>query len=486
MKLETLEDGRWILAGSDIDINTQELRSTQNPMGTKFDPVGLLVGALFSGEMGAKGKLSSLRVVVQPATARHSFVCDGEVGYESLVMTLPKPERPAGKVVPAFIGELLGANEQRGESLWPNWMQVDKVETGSKGRVAFHMADGRLNFACDEGPGSAFTGTRGDQVFPPLEALKGSVETDAENQPKHIVLRGFLGNSLGFETRIDRGEDRRRTYRLMLEPRVGEFDPEGWHKPLWRFTSRVTDYSSLKSFAQELPLADFEVEVDARHFPQPQWLPPGLQDINGHVYAKGSFTKALTLHLDKIILDDLNTSIDLQDIYNQTRSYAGGPLWSSLQLILANTSDIKLEDVSLLGQGEVQFTPELTWERGSFSNWKFKAGTVTYDGLTTDLGALGVSMSASHHRLPEPSSGAEIELSIAGREGWQFYFGGSSKQEAGQPASGEFKQVEKNIPLKLHPYCEKLLPPFISPQEQVNRTVLYHITGEKLERTETK
>src|SRR5207249_3563100 len=104
-----------------------------------------------------------------------------------LEFQLPKPEQATGKALPALLDMLLGARE----TLWPRWMQVDSIMTGERGRVTFHMTDGKLDFACDEGAGSAFAGMKAGQSFPPLEALKGSVETDAEGRPSRMVLRGF-------------------------------------------------------------------------------------------------------------------------------------------------------------------------------------------------------------------------------------------------------------------------------------------------------
>src|SRR5262249_15585522 len=82
LRVESLEDGRWVVTGNTIQLDTRAALSAQrNPFDAKFDPVGLLVKALFSGEMGARGTLTSLHISVQPATEQRGFSCDGEVGY---------------------------------------------------------------------------------------------------------------------------------------------------------------------------------------------------------------------------------------------------------------------------------------------------------------------------------------------------------------------------------------------------------------------
>ena len=61
------------------------------------------------------------------------------------------------------------------------------------------MANGKLDFFCDEGLGSAFTGSRGKDSFPPLESLKGAVETDAQGHPRRIVVRGSRAVAVEYE-----------------------------------------------------------------------------------------------------------------------------------------------------------------------------------------------------------------------------------------------------------------------------------------------
>lgn len=459
LKLETLEDRRWVFTGEGIQIDTRAIEAKRNPFVGQLDPVGLLVSALFTGDMGAEGTISSLRLTVQPATGARKFVCDGEVGYRNLQFHLPKPAAETGQALPFMLNLLLGA----GENLWPRWMQVDVVRTGADGRVAFHMADGRLNFACDEGPGSAFTGIRGGQSFPPLEALKGAVETDENNLARSIVLRGFLGQELSFETHVEKNPDRSRTYEMLLGPRAplpqagGEYKPAG---PLWRFASRLTDYVDVKpgdrpAVAQEHSLVSFAVGAEGRHFPWPDWLPPGMRDLSGRISAEGRFTDQKRLRVDKISLDD--GAVLIYGGAAGVRSTAGpapvyGPLGDALQELFGTAAPWELRDLTLRGRADVELTPDLFWQRTVLDDFALLSGSLVYKGRLTNLAPTGILLKALHTLESEMS---DIGVQAYVPDKWKVRLTGAWRPDG---STGTFKLLEEGVPYDLHPQ-QDVLPP---------------------------
>lgn len=484
-KLETLEDSRWIFTGDGIQIDTTETLkvadSKRSPI-DHVDPVGFLVRALFSGEMLARGTVNTLRVSVQPATESRKFVCDGEVGYSNLEFQLPKPDHVTGQALPLLLDTLLGA----GSNMWPRWMQVDKIRTGDRGRVTFHMADGKLNFGCDEGVGSAFTCVRNDQTFPPLESLKGAVETDTEGKPKRILLRGFLGSELSFETRMDRSVDLSRTYELILEPRAGDSSRIAFGKPLWRFASRVQDFFDVKKLPEpdeigHRPLVMFELESDARHFPWVDLLPPGMRDVSGHMYVKGRFTDGLRLRLDTINLDDHSSFIFGGPQVSTTGGSSDfGPLWQSLESLFGTTNPWLLQDISLQGKAEVQFGPDLRWETTVLKDFKLSSGSISHAGLISEVGIAAPVLSATHKRRENQS---EIVISAAVSNLWELKLLGTWKCEPGKICSGAFTLIEKDVPFALHPQREVLPERFVSPDKRrVNRSTVIGIQDGKVDR----
>ncbi|HYG75669.1 MAG TPA: hypothetical protein VEK08_11750 [Planctomycetota bacterium] len=490
-KLETMEDSRWVFTGDVIQINTTETLKTNQkwPAMDHFDPVVTLVRALFSGEMNAKGTVNSLRVSVQPKTESRKFICDGEVGYSNLELQLPKPEKETGQALPLLLDRLLGADRDTGDkdsSMWPRWMQVDKIKTGERGRVTFHMTDGILNFSCDEGVGSAFTGVRKDQTFPPLESLKGAVETDPEGKTKRIVLRGFLGDELSFETRMDRIEDGSRTYELLLEPRAGDSKKVTFGKPLWRFASRVQDYLNAKKLPEpdeigHRPLVAFEMETDARHFPWKEMLPPGMRDVSGHMYAKGRFTDGLRLRLDTITLDDHSSFIFGGSESAATGSTSDfGPLWQALEGLFGTTIPWRMGELSLQGKAEVQFGPDGRWETTVLKDFKLSSGVISHAGLVSEAGVAAPVITARHKRLEDQS---EILIAVSVPNLWDLKLIGSWKCEPGKACAGEFTLIEKDVPLALHPQREVLPQTYISADKRrVNRTSIVRIANGKVER----
>ena len=482
-KLETLEDGSWICTGEEIQLDTRGvIAATLNPMAGKLDPVSLLVGALFSGDLGAEGKVTSLRVEVQPAAAGRKFSCHGEVGYQSIEFRLPGADKPAAVAVPFFLDQFLGHDE-----FWPHWMQVDKIKTGEKGRVEFHMADGRLDFHCDNGPGSAFTGLRQGKTLPRLESLRGTVDTDKEGRPSEIALHGFLGDQLNFETRIDLAADQSRTYQLMLEPRAGDYKRLAFGEPLWRFKSVVADNSNVdKAALNGRTMIAFELEANARHFPLKD-LPAGMQDVGGHVYAKGHFTDTQLLRFDTIGVDDGG-----ELVYGgpaepgKENGSQFGPLWQALQGIFATSSPWKLHDLSLQGEADVQFGPKRQWLSTVLKNWSLVSGSIIHGGLTTDLGIARIQFSANHEQVSTPPFTSKIEVTAAVPGLWKVQLLGDWSSEEGKPAMGEFKLVEESVPLRIHPQRESIEPQFVSTdRRRVNRTTEVHIKDNKVQ-VETK
>jgi len=494
-KLETLEDGRWVFAGEEIHLDTGQTLNVRgkNPLAGKVDPVGMLVAALFSGQMGAKGSVKFLRVVVQPATANTKFVCDGEVGFSNLEFQLPPSDAQASKVLPDQLMRLLGMDEAGGANLWPRWMQVDRIRTGTDGRMAFHMADGKLNFAADEGPGSALIGILHGKSLPPLESLKGWVETDAESNPRRIILRGYLGNDLSFETRVQRADDNSRVYGLVLQPRTGDYQDVTFNRPLWRFASRVEDYVSVdtrpaKDEMGERPLVKFEIEGDARHFPWPEFLLPGMRDISGRLYANGRFTDASRLRID-----DLRFDSGAAIVYGGSRHEGGqgspdfGPLWQSLQSLYDTPLPWSITDVTLRGKVVAQFGLDLTWESTEFKDVKLISGQILHAGLSSNLGIAGMDISAKHVRTAKKSeltvlAGVKKEDAPT-KYLWSASLTGYWPTKADDPTSGEFTFKEENVPFNLHPQREQLDRNYVSEdRRRVNRTTRVNITNGRAER----
>ncbi|MGD0093428.1 MAG: hypothetical protein ABSE73_26240 [Planctomycetota bacterium] len=454
IRLETLEDGRWVFTGDGIQIDTRAIKRTHNPFAGQMDPVSFLVSALFTGDLGAEGMISSLRLTVQPATGARQFVCDGEVGYQNLKFQLPKPAADAGVVLPWLISVLFGA----GEGFWPRWMQVDTIRTGADGRVAFHMANGRLNFACDEGLGSALMGIREGQSFPPLEALKGAVETYEDNRTKRIVLRGFLGEELAFETHVENHPDRSRTSEMLLEPRgtlpqAGAANADKPVRPLWRFASRLADYFEVKKeqrpdVAGERTLVSFALEGEARHFPRPDWLPPGLRDVSGHLSAQGRFTDQQRLCVDGVSLDDgarLVYGGAVAEGKNANAAPDFGPLWEALQEFFCLAKPWEVQNLALRGRAKVEFSPDLRWQSTDLSDFVLISGSLVYQDRITDLAAVGPVLEATHTREAEVS---DIGVQAAVPDKWKVRFTGAWKPDG---TTGTFKLLEQNVPAALYP-----------------------------------
>ncbi len=462
LTLESLEDGRWVVTGKKIQLDTRAaLAAARNPFASKIDPVGLLIKSLFSGEMGAHGTLTSLHVAVLPARDGQPFSCDGEVGYTNLTLKLPSAADKSRKALPFYMGMLLGVDEKQTENLWPPWMHVDQITTGALGRVTFHMADGRLDFGCDEGAGSAFTGVREGLPFPALESLKGSVETDASSLPKRIVLRGFIGSEISFETRIVLGDDRSRTTELLVLPRSSDAAQLNFGRPLWRFESRVKDYVSVPDRPANLALAEFEVESTIQSFPVAEWLPAGLKQFTGRIHAKGGFhnldgkpEKGRTLRLDKLSWTDGGA------VFGGPTPGARGsdfdPSWDAFYAIFATAKPWTLHGIATQAAAELNFDSNFEW-----NGFRLNAGTVQ-SAVLEQGGELSVfappELKLACECKRDPATEAKTaEVSAAGAD-WNVTLKGLWIHDKVKPPSGEFNYSENNVPLKIHPLRTSLAP----------------------------
>ncbi len=461
LNVESLENDRWVVTGNTIQLDTRTaLSAKRNPFEAKFDPVGLLMKALFSGEMGARGTLTSLHISVLPAAGDLGFSCEGEVGYSNLSLKLPAAADTSGKALPFFLGMLLGVDEKQGAELWPRLMQVDQITTGEKGRVAFHMSDGRLDFSCDEGAGSAFTGVRDGIPFPPLESLKGSVETDALGLPKRIVLRGFLGEQVGFEGRVARGGDGSRTTELILLPRSGNAAQLAFGRPLWRFESRVKDYVSVPNRPPDLALAEFEAEASVHGFPFADWLPPGMTQVSGRATVKGSYGNrdgdpkvGSVLRLENVRWDD-GAGMIFGGAAGRVPGADFHPFWEAFYAVFATEKAWMLRDAVVTGGADIFFDANLQWTRAAFNHWTLHAGVIADDGPLTVVAPPEVTLDCETKRDPATEA-KTVDVSAAGSD-WRVALKGNWVHDKGKPASGDFVYSESNVPLKLHPKREKL------------------------------
>jgi len=481
LNVETLGDGRWVVTGQTIHLDTRAaLSAKRNPFSAKLDPVGLLVNALFSGEMGAEGMLTSLHVAVQPETEAHPFACEGEVGYSNLSLKLPSGEDKSSEAIPFLLGMLLGADDMSGAK---SWLKVDKIvagEGGKHGRIAFHMAEGRLDFSSDEGTGSAFTGYSGGKKQPPLESLKGSVETDASHQPKRIVLRGFLGNQFSFEGRVTRNDDRSRTYELALEPRPGDAEQLEFGKPLWRLETRLVDYLSVKDAAKEAPLLDFEVEANTRGFPLAEWLPPGLKQLSGRLHAKGGFFSLAGGDGRMLRLDDVKFDDGGKIVYGGAERTKLGvdfhPFWEAFYALFATTKPWTASDLVLSGNAEVWLDKNLQWNRVRLSEWRIQSGSLVHDGTLTELALPDLKLGGEFTRDPVK----EIKDGAFQAEGtdWSATLSGKWIHDGSKSPSGEFTYKENNVPLRIHPLREILKSLGTSKNERVTRSFSVRVTAD--------
>ena len=451
LTLETLEDGRWVLTGKKIQLDTMTAldASKKNPFASKIDPVGVLIQSLFSGEMGAHGTLTSLHVAVQPARAGLSFSCDGEVGYSNLTLNLLPPAGKAGKALPFYVGLLLGVDEKQNENWWPRMLQVDQVSTGALGRLSFHMIDGRLDFSCDEGAGSALTGVRDGVPLPALESLKGSVETDAASLPKRIVLRGFVGSEVSFETRVALDDDRSRTTELLLLPRSSDAAQLNFGRPLWRFESHVKDYVSVLNRPADLALAEFEVETTVQSVPLKEWLPPGLKQFSGRVHAKGSFHNLNGKPSEgrKLLFEELSWE-DGRFVFGGGERHVPGPdfhpFWETFYALFATEKPWTLHGVETRAVAEMFFDENLEWKRFHLSDWTLQSALLDSRGELNAFAPPELKLVFECKRDPKTEAKSAQVAAIG--TGWGVVLSGDWIHGKSAPATGDFIYSEKLPP----------------------------------------
>jgi hypothetical protein len=350
------------------------------------------------------------------------------------------------------------------------------------------MAEGKLNITADEGPGSALIGIRGGKTLPALESRKGVVEADAQGNAERISLRGFLGSDLSFDTRVQRAEDGSRTYGLVLQPRTGDYMDVAFNRPLWRFASRVQDYLNTETMPPkdeggekgERSLVDFEIEGDARHFPLPELLLPGMKDLSGRLYTKGKFTNKSRLRIDDLRFDSASMSYGGQAQAQDAASADFGPLWQTLQTLFDTPLPWNLQDVSLRGKVVAQFGLGLSWESTEFKDIELLSGQLAHAGLVSNLGVSGMTLSAKHSRT-EKSSTIDIRAEV--KERWMARLFGEWPMADADATSGKFTLAEKDVPFNLHPQREQLDKRYVSEDKRrVNRTTTIQIRNGKAER----
>ncbi|MCW8131164.1 MAG: hypothetical protein KIS92_12515 [Planctomycetota bacterium] len=451
----SLGDGRWETHGQNLEIDTQVLRVAPEQLGEAVDPVALLLRALLTGEMGAKGQIPALRVAVEPAMAGRNFVCEGNVAYKDLELRLPPVKTPAGVVVPGALNWMFFGEK----SIWPPWLLPDAIKTGSGGNLSFHMVGNRLEFACDEGPGSAFIVTKhGESIS--LESLKGSIVTDEQHRPKTIVLRGILGRKYNGELRMERGEDGVRTFEFLVDPRATERDA-----PLWRFRTHVEDYSESLAAGAKGDLVKFEVELASQDSPVGEFLPPGIRDVSGRVLVRGRFASDRVMDLDEITwrkgaltyggAEDPSTNPLLADIY--------GRVFSSLRRMWGGPeSEWYLQDIDVTGRVRVRFDARNNWVDTKVYDWKLASGIVTYKGIASDFGAAGIELQGYY--AAEASADAPMLHFEAGPKNRKTgKFDWSMRLEGfrlGTPEAA-VNFIEDSVPLRLHPQRESIPSKYI-------------------------
>ncbi len=456
LTLETLEDGRWVVTGKRIQLDTATALdgSKKNPFASKIDPVGVLIQSLFSGEMGAHGMLTSLHVAVQPARVGLPFYCEGDVGYSNLTLYLLPPEGKSGKAFPFYMAMLLGVDGKQNENWLPRMLQVEQITTGAMGWVSFHMNDGRLDFSCDEGLGSALTGVRDGVPLPALESLKGSVETDASNLPKRIVLRGFVGSEVSFETRIALEDDRSRTTELLLLPRSGDSSHLNFGRPLWRFESRVKDYVSVANRAADLALAEFEVESTIQSTPLSDWLPMGIKQFSGRIHAKGGFhnLNGKASNGRKLAIDELswdNGAIVYGGAEQRKVGAEMQPFWEALHSVFATSNAATIHGLQARATAEVYFDENLEWWRLHVGDGTLKSAWIEGNGDMTAIAPPELKLLCDWNREVK-SEIKSADVSIASSD-WSVALKGGWVQSKSAAPTGEFKYSEKNVPLNFHP-----------------------------------
>lgn len=460
--IASLGEGRWESHGRNLEIDTQVLHVEAEKLGEAVDPVTLLLRALLTGEMGAKGAISSLRVAVQPGSATRPFLCEGQVGYQNLELHLPQARTPAGAAVPTFLRWMFFSDN----SSWPTWLQPDSIRTGAAGTLTFHMHGNRLEFACDEGAESAFmVGKRdgaGQLQHIALESLKGSLITDESHRPHTIVLRGILGGRYNADLRMDRNDTGVRTFELLVDPRAPlARDARIFDVPLWRFRSRVEDYGA--AAGANSGSVRFEVEFAAQDFPYSPLLPPGVRDVSGRMYVRGRYGSERVLDLEEVTWKKGALTYGGQEpaAVNPLLADIYGRVFESLKRMWGGPeSGWTLQDIELTGKLRARFNDKNEWTGTELSDWKLANGVVSYKGTSSDFGAAGIEIQG--HYLPKAGDRQPLLVEAGVRDGkgrfkWSMRLEGVN---LGAPGA-EIRFIEDGVPLKLHPERESIPSKYI-------------------------
>ncbi len=464
-RLATLADGRWEFRGTDLVVDTRPLaEGSGGPgiTGQSLDPIELLLRSLLTGESGARGVVS-LQGVVQPAAEGRPFACEGRIGYRNLVLRLPSAEVQSG-VLPVFLEWMLRGRK----ASWPRLLMADTISTGPDGQISFHMVGERLEFACDEGAGSALIAGRDGANLAPLESLKGSVLTDAEYHPKEIVLRGFLGDSLRVEARMRQGTEGQGIYDVLVEPRAAGPGAERLAVPLWRFHSSLEDRGKrVQANRPDDDVLRFSLELSAMNFVDTfKLLPPGFRDLSGRWHATGRLTVDRRLVLSDISWTN-GTLIfggpDPADPFPFVRR-AYGPVMEALQALWGGGPAWRLENASLRGGAEAEYNERGDWLRTRLVDWRLTSGDVIYDGKSTDYGSLNLAIRGEYGRSPEHPDQSEFTFQVNprttgdGEPDWWMRLVGILDDSG----SGLVWWKEYRVPLKIHPERDRMDRRFLS------------------------
>lgn len=456
--LAALAGDRWELRGRDLAVDTRMLRAARAPAPPKaLDPVELLLRTLWTGETEARGVIPSLRLVVQkaqveaPGAPARPFACEGEIAYRDLELLLPRQPAETVRPAPWFLEWMLGGRR----SLWPRYFIPDAIRTGPEGRLRFCMEGRRLEFSCDEGPGGSFAARASQREWPPLEGLKGNIETNEEGQPARVTMRGFLGDRMSFELRMQQQTPSGRLLQLLLTPRAANSSTLYFEAPLWRVLAEIQDFSDTVapgSYTHQ-DLVRFRLEAAAPRLSESLLpLPSGVREVSGRLTAGGRFTTDRELLLSEVTL-------------REGQLVFGGPtapaaltwdlsLLDALQTLWAAPgAELRFSDLLLTGQAKVQFDRENAWASTSFFDCKLLSGRLLHQGQATDLGAARLEMRGRQDRRTEAPPGTEVQFdafvpSPGGKhEEWSLHVLGSLNSDR----TGKLTFEENLIPLKLHP-----------------------------------
>lgn len=482
-KLEALEDGRWSFTGRDMDVDTRRVLSADKPYSQgeeSFDPVALLLGALFSGECGAKGHVDELRVEVRPATAKRSFLCMGEISYRGLRLDLPSRKARAGRALPSLLGRLFGAREGTSTGFWPRGFPMDSVIAGprGRGRLRFRMENGRLVFNCYGGAAGAFVMHAGKDEYAPLEALRGTLETDEQRRLKRVEVRGFVGDAYRFDLFVRRNAKGRRVFELSVQPRdetaAGFLD-----SPLWRFRSRVEVAGEAaqpskpaaaaprsgkdgkppgKKAAVPAPLFRFQINAEAQRFPFPEQLPPGLLDLGGRLVIKGEYREGRRL----LVLSSVRVSDGFIVCGSPPDRTAAAPSpgvpWDVLRAAFAaEAKPWRLREISLTGRAELRFDKKGHPREADLEKWKLKTGRLERLGKLTDWSGADIEIAGALRVAADEPEKRHLSLVFGPpKKDWTVKLEGEWREKGGRLLSAELTRKEEGVPLKLHPDRDKL------------------------------